>query len=66
MHIASDMVKQIQKLYNRDIKTTCVKDSSSELFWSSIAKKVEELPDKKRPICRYLIKANRRKLINGI
>lgn len=31
-HIASNMVKQIQKLYNRDIKTTCVKDSPSELF----------------------------------
>lgn len=66
LHIASNMVKQIQKLYNRDIKTTCIKDSPSELFWSSIAKKVEELPGKKRPICRYLIKSNRRKLINGI
>ena len=66
LHIASNMVKQIQKLYNRDIRTTCIKDSSSELFWASIAKKIDESPGKKRPICRYLIRCNRRKLINGI
>ena len=66
LHIASNMVKYIQKCYNRDIRTTCIKDSSSELFWASIAKKIDESPGKKRPICRYLIKANRRKLINGI
>ena len=39
LHIASNMVKYIQKCYNRDIRTTCIKDSSSELFWASIAKK---------------------------
>jgi ribosomal protein S18 acetylase RimI-like enzyme len=68
LHIASNMVKYIQNKYKRDIRTTCVKDSSSELFWASIGKKVEELPGKKRPICRYLISgnSNRRKLIDGI
>ena len=65
-HIASNMVNFIQKKYNRDIRTTCIKDSSSELFWASIAKKIDESPGKKRPICRYLIRCNRRKLINGI
>lgn len=65
-HIASSMVKYLQKTYNRDIKTTCIKDSSSELFWSSIAEKIEELLGKKRAICRYLIRANRRNLFNGI
>lgn len=66
LHIASNMVKYIQKCYNRDIRTTCIKDSSSELFWASIAKKIDESPGKKRPICRYLIRCNRRNLINGI
>ena len=66
LHIASNMVKYIQKCCNRDIRTTCIKDSSSELFWASIAKKIDESPGKKRPICRYLIRCNRRKLINGI
>ena len=65
-HIGCNMVKYLQKMYNRDIKTTCIKDSSSELFWSSIAEKIEEFPGKRRPICRYLIKAERRNLFNGI
>lgn len=65
-HIASNMVKYLQKTYNRDIKTTCIKDSSSELFWASIAEKIEELPGKKRPICRYLIRTKRRNLLDGI
>ena len=66
LHINTNMVKYIQKCYNRDIRTTCIKDSSSELFWASIAKKIDESPGKKRPICKYLIRCNRRKLINGI
>lgn len=61
--LAKGMLNKLAE-YGRDIKATCVKDSSSEAFWSSVGEKVEELPGKKRPICRYVIynKSIRKKL----
>lgn len=60
--IATQMIQFIKDTYKRDIKATCVKDSDSEKFWSKIAIKYEELPGKKRPICRYIIYNNTIKL----
>ena len=60
--IATQMIQFIKDMYKRDIKATCVKDSDSEKFWSKIAIKYEELPGKKRPICRYIIYNNTIKL----
>ena len=53
--LASKMLDHILDTYKRNIKTTCVEDSTAELFWSKVAEKYEELPGKKRPICRYRI-----------
>lgn len=53
--IGKAMIEFLKTTYKRDIKATCVKDSDSEKFWSKIAIKYEELPGKKRPICRYII-----------
>lgn len=54
--LGTKMIEYLKEKYKRDIKATCVKDSDSEKFWSKIAIKYEELPGKKRPICRYIIK----------
>lgn len=60
--IGHKLLNYLKETYNRDIKATCVKDSDSEKFWSKVAEKYEELPGKKRPICRYIIKNNNNKL----
>lgn len=60
--IAKEMLNFLKNTYKRDIKATCVKDSDSEKFWSKVAKKYEELPGKKRPICRYMIEISQNKL----
>lgn len=56
--IGKQMIEFLKTTYGRDIKATCVKDSDSEKFWFKIAKKYEENPGKKRPICRYIIEVN--------
>lgn len=61
--IASSMVNYLRNTYKRTIKTTCVKDSASEQFWSKIAIKHSEEPGKKRPICRYIIPYERKGLL---
>ena len=61
-NIGKSMIKFLQKTYHRDIKATCVKDSTSELFWKNVGEKYEEAPGKKRPICRYIISNNSTKL----
>ena len=60
--IAREMINFLKITYKRDIKATCVKDSDSEKFWSKVAKKYEELPGKKRPICRYIIEISQNRL----
>lgn len=60
--IAKSLINFLKVTYNRDIKATCVKDSDSEKFWSKIAKKYEELPGNKRPICRYIIEISQNRL----
>lgn len=56
--IGHQLLYFLKDKYKRNIKATCVKDSDSEHFWSKVAEKYEELPGKKRPICRYIIKNN--------
>ena len=53
--IGKAIIEFLKKTYRRNIKATCVKDTTSELFWQKVAKKYEELPGKQRPICRYII-----------
>ena len=61
-HIATKMITFLMKTYNRNIKAICIKDSDSEKFWQRIAKKYEELPGNKRPICKYIIYNDSNKL----
>ena len=53
--IGKSLIKYILDLYKVPIKATCVKDTSSEKFWSSVGIKYEESPGKVRPICRYRV-----------
>lgn len=60
--IGKNIINFLIDTYGRNIKATCVKDSDSEKFWSKIACKYEELPGKKRPICRYIIEIQKNRL----
>ena len=53
--IGKQLIKYLLELYKVPIKATCIKDSTSEQFWSSVGTKYEELPGKVRPICRYKV-----------
>lgn len=65
-NIAKNMVNYLQNLYNREIQATCIKDTDSENFWSSIACKIYEKEGKKNKLCRYKVKMKRRTLLDGI
>lgn len=65
-NIATYMVNYLQELYNRDIEATCIKDTDSEKFWSSVACKIYEKEGKKNKLCRYRVKMKRRTLLDGI
>lgn len=60
--LASCMLQYLKQKYGRDIKTTCIKDSSAEAFWSRVATKYAESPGKKRELSKYIIKVKGGKL----
>lgn len=60
--LASCMLQYLKQKYGRDIKTTCIKDSSAEAFWSRVAIKYAESPGKKRELSKYIIKVRGGKL----
>lgn len=53
--ISKQILQELMVMYDRDIITKCVKDSSAEGFWSHIGKKIREEPSKKRTVCVYKV-----------
>lgn len=53
--VAKNLVYYIRDAYKRPVVAKCIKDSPSELFWSTIGVKLREEEGRKQPVSVYQV-----------